>query len=70
MPICVNYKGHEISDNSFRIDLIVEKTTSSAPSAARTSPVKGGMSGREMMVCDPMTRRLNDPMTQRPDRLP
>lgn len=24
MPICVNYKGHEISDNSFRIDLIVE----------------------------------------------
>ena len=24
MSICVNYKGHEISDNAFRIDLIVE----------------------------------------------
>ena len=67
MPICVNYKGHEISDNSFRIDLIVEKTTSSAPSAARTSPVKDGMSGRETMVCDPTTQRPYDPMTQRPD---
>jgi len=41
--------------------ILLTNTPSSAPSAARTSPVKDGMSGRETMVCDPMTQRPNDP---------
>ncbi|OQB72280.1 MAG: hypothetical protein BWX92_03666 [Deltaproteobacteria bacterium ADurb.Bin135] len=47
--------------------ILLTNTPSSAPSAARTSPVKDGMSGRETMVCDPTTQRPYDPMTQRPD---